>query len=74
MTSVNTRKFENLSDFYHNKVIFITGATGFIGKCLLEKLLRSFESVGRIYLLVRAKKGVSNETRLSQIFESELFD
>ena len=26
--------------FYKDKVVFITGGTGFIGKVLLEKLLR----------------------------------
>jgi fatty acyl-CoA reductase len=42
--------------FYRGKNILITGATGFVGKVLLEKMLRSLE-INRIYLLVRTKKG-----------------
>jgi hypothetical protein len=34
--------------FYRDKVVFITGGTGFIGKVLLEKLLRCL----RLLLLV----------------------
>jgi thioester reductase-like protein len=28
-------------EYYHGKVIFLTGVTGFLGKVILEKLLRS---------------------------------
>lgn len=30
----------NISDFYRDKVVFVTGGTGFIGKIVVEKLLR----------------------------------
>ena len=30
-----------IPNFYKNKTLFVTGATGFLGKVLLEKLLRS---------------------------------
>ena len=53
--------------------MFLTGATGFIGKVVLEKLLRSLSGVKKIYLLIRQKKGVPNEERLKIIFSSELF-
>lgn len=33
-------------EFYtENNVIFLTGATGFVGKTILEKLLRSFPQI-----------------------------
>jgi len=35
--------------------IFITGATGFVGICLLEKILRAVDIAG-IYLMIRPKK------------------
>jgi len=35
--------------------IFISGATGFIGICLLEKILRATD-VGEIYLMIRPKR------------------
>eukprot|EP00092_Neocalanus_flemingeri_P005847 GFUD01006292.1.p1 GENE.GFUD01006292.1~~GFUD01006292.1.p1 ORF type:complete len:503 (-),score=131.65 GFUD01006292.1:35-1543(-) len=59
--------------FYEDKVVFITGGTGFIGKVLLEKLLRCTE-VSKVYLLIREKKGISPKDRLEQLFTSKLFD
>ena len=59
--------------FYEDKVVFITGGTGFIGKVLLEKLLRCTD-VRRVYLLIREKKGISPNERLKKLFESKLFD
>jgi len=59
--------------FYEDKVVFVTGGTGFIGKVLLEKLLRCTD-VRRVYLLIREKKGISPNERLKKLFESKLFD
>lgn len=44
--------------------ILITGATGFIGKVLVEKLLRSVPDVGRLLLLVRPAEAASAGQRL----------
>jgi len=46
-----------LEQFYCAKNLLITGTTGFVGKVLLEKILRDMPSVGLIFLLVRPKKG-----------------
>ncbi len=43
-------------EFYRDKVLFITGATGFLGKALVEKILRTLPEVHRVYLLVRGKR------------------
>ncbi|MFA0743006.1 MAG: hypothetical protein DFNUSKGM_003139, partial [Candidatus Fervidibacter sacchari] len=43
-------------DFYTGKTLMITGATGFLGKALVEKVLRALPEVRRIYLLVRGKR------------------
>ena len=59
--------------FYEDKVVFITGGTGFIGKVLLEKLLRCTD-IRKVYLLIREKKGISPQARLDQLFDSKLFD
>ena len=48
-----------VSKFYENKTVFITGATGFMGKVLVEKLLRSTK-VRKIYLLIRPKESHHN--------------
>lgn len=42
-----------VKNFYEGKSVLITGATGFIGKVVLEKLLRDLPNIGRIYIIVR---------------------
>ena len=54
-------------DFYRNKSVFITGATGFLGKVLIEKLLRTCHDLNKIYVLVRSKKGHSAAQRLNEM-------
>ncbi|XP_059046784.1 putative fatty acyl-CoA reductase CG5065 [Achroia grisella] len=63
-----------ITDYYTGKTIFITGGSGFMGKALIEKLLYSCSGVDRIYILLRSKKGVKSEDRLSQVYESFCFD
>ena len=55
-----------VSKFYSGRSVFITGGTGFIGKQMVEKLLRSCSEIDRIYLLMRPKKGMALEERLAQ--------
>ena len=55
------------------QVVFITGGTGFVGKVLLEKLLRSTD-VRKVYLLIRAKRGHSAASRLETLLTSRLFE
>lgn len=59
--------------FYEGKNILITGATGFVGKVLLEKFMRSIPNTGKIYLMVREKKKQSLSQRLDKIFDSYCF-
>lgn len=42
--------------YYAGKTLFITGATGFLGKALVEAILDRLPDVGRIYLLIRPRK------------------
>ncbi|XP_073138808.1 fatty acyl-CoA reductase 2, chloroplastic-like [Henckelia pumila] len=59
--------------FFEGKNIFVTGTTGFLGKVLVEKILRS-TSVGKIYVLIRAKsKEAVIERFTKEIINSELF-
>jgi len=62
----------SIVDFYAGRTVLVTGATGFMGKVLLEKLLRSCPTITRIYALIRPKKGFSVEVRLTQLFESKV--
>ncbi|XP_077520154.1 uncharacterized protein LOC144129978 [Amblyomma americanum] len=60
--------------FYQDRVVFITGGTGFIGKVLLEKLLRSCPGLKRVYLLIRTKRGQEPQERLATILSSQAFE
>lgn len=46
---------------------------GFIGKALIEKLVRSFANCRRIYLLMRSKKGQNGEERLQKLLQNPIF-
>ena len=59
-----------IAKFYSGRSVFITGGLGFIGKQIVEKLLRSCPEVDNVYLLVRQKKGQSVEQRLKKTLQS----
>jgi fatty acyl-CoA reductase len=63
-----------IADFFKRKSIFITGATGFIGKQLVEKLVRSCPDIEHIYLLVRPKRGHNVNDRMKELLASPLFN
>jgi len=63
----------SIPDFYRGKTILLTGTTGFVGKVILEKILRSTDCK-RIYVMMRPKKTVTPEERLTkEILSSEIF-
>ena len=64
----------SITDFYAGQEIFITGGSGFMGKVLIEKLLRSCSGIKAIYILLRPKKGKTIEERLKAITDLPLFD
>ncbi len=54
--------------------LLITGATGFVGKVLVEKILWSLPEVGRLFLLIRPSRGRSAAERLrTEILDAPLF-
>ncbi|KAB0802588.1 hypothetical protein PPYR_04774 [Photinus pyralis] len=64
----------SIREFYAGRSILVTGATGFIGKVLIEKLLRSCPKIDKLYILIRSKKGQSPEERIKAITDLPLFD
>ncbi|XP_050540840.1 fatty acyl-CoA reductase wat-like isoform X2 [Daktulosphaira vitifoliae] len=62
-----------VQEFFRDAVVLITGGTGFMGKVLTEKLLRSCPHIKHIYLLIRSKKNKNVDQRLEDIFEDRLF-
>lgn len=63
-----------VQEFYKGKSVLITGVTGFLGKILLEKLLRSCPGINQIFLLIRPRKGCKSKERLSSLLKSECFE
>lgn len=61
---------DRVSQTFVGKTIFITGGSGFLGKVLVEKILRKCPDVERIYLLLRPKKGTGPKQRVDAIFSS----
>ena len=45
-----------IKSFYAGKNVLLSGCTGFLGKVILEKLLRSCPDIGQIYILLRSKR------------------
>nr|XP_012221034.1 PREDICTED: putative fatty acyl-CoA reductase CG5065 [Linepithema humile]XP_012221035.1 PREDICTED: putative fatty acyl-CoA reductase CG5065 [Linepithema humile]XP_012221036.1 PREDICTED: putative fatty acyl-CoA reductase CG5065 [Linepithema humile]XP_012221037.1 PREDICTED: putative fatty acyl-CoA reductase CG5065 [Linepithema humile]XP_012221038.1 PREDICTED: putative fatty acyl-CoA reductase CG5065 [Linepithema humile] len=64
----------SLDAFFAETVILLTGATGFLGKALLEKLLRACPRVATIFILIRPKRGQTIEERYKELLENPIFD
>lgn len=70
MLRKNVEEFKDrIAEMYENKTIFISGGTGFMGKVLIEKLLRSCSGLKKIILLIRTKKGKMTHERLRDIMK-----
>ncbi len=69
-----------IREFLRGKSILITGATGFLGKPLVEKILHDVPDIEQIYLLIRPKAKSNGEVitaadRLrSELLTSDVFD
>lgn len=60
--------------FLEGKTILVTGATGFLAKIFIEKILRVQPNVKKLYLLLRAKDTESATQRLNkEIIGKDLF-
>ncbi|XP_058802022.1 fatty acyl-CoA reductase wat-like [Phymastichus coffea] len=67
------REQSQICQRFENKTLFVTGATGFMGKCLLEKLLRSVP-VKHLYILMRERKTGTLEDQANKYFKHVIFD
>lgn len=62
----------NIQEFFKGRDILVTGGTGFMGKVLIEKLVRSCPNIGKVYMLLRHKKGKDMKARLEEFLEFEV--
>ncbi|MED6160590.1 hypothetical protein PIB30_052855 [Stylosanthes scabra] len=64
----------DVEEYFKGKTILVTGATGFLAKIFVEKILRVQPNIKRLYLLVRASNPHAAIQRLhSEVFGKELF-
>ncbi|CAG9767736.1 unnamed protein product [Ceutorhynchus assimilis] len=65
-------EIDRISELFKDKTVFISGGSGFLGRVLIEKLLRVTE-VKILYLLVRQKKNKTPQDRLIDMFNHLFF-
>ena len=65
-------EWPSIAQFYSQRDVFVTGATGFLGKCLVEKLIRSIPDIGRVMILIRPKRGKTVKERLDALLSSKV--
>lgn len=63
-----------IQHFYCNANVLVTGGTGFLGRILIEKLLRSCPDIVNIYVLVRCNYGKDGKKRIEDLLRDVLFD
>ncbi|KAJ8924569.1 hypothetical protein NQ315_000718, partial [Exocentrus adspersus] len=63
-----------VADWYRGKSVFITGATGYMGKVMVEKLLYSCSGVKKIYILIRNKRGRTPQQRIQDMWQLPMFE
>jgi long-chain acyl-CoA synthetase len=61
-----------IQEYFTGKTVLVTGATGFLGKALVEKMLRSLPGLRRLCLLIRPKERGTRTLPADQRFRSEL--
>ncbi|KAL6498099.1 hypothetical protein OROGR_028496 [Orobanche gracilis] len=67
-------EFQSILQSLENKSILIIGATGFLAKVLIEKIMRVQSNVKKLYLLLRASDSSSAMHRFNtEVMEKELF-
>lgn len=63
-----------IAKFYNNRSVLLTGASGFVGKFIIEKLLRACPELNKIYIIIRHKKNKSPQDRANDLLNSVVFD
>jgi nucleoside-diphosphate-sugar epimerase len=73
---LNPEAPSNVLEGLRGKHVLITGTTGFLGKVVLEKLMRAVPDIGGIHLLIRGNKRhpTARERFFEEIATSSVFD
>ncbi|XP_046683798.1 fatty acyl-CoA reductase wat-like [Homalodisca vitripennis] len=70
--ALNEDSVTPIQDFYRGATVLITGGTGFLGKVLIEKLLRSCPHISQILLLIRSKRDINSQVRLEAMMDDPI--
>jgi fatty acyl-CoA reductase len=75
LLAVRHIKLFMLNSHYNGRRVLLTGATGFVGKVLLEKLLFALPGIETVFVLLRGKKGLTLEQRFRrELLANPCFD
>ncbi|XP_072944251.1 fatty acyl-CoA reductase 1-like [Epargyreus clarus] len=73
---LNTRRHKmtsEVNEWYRGRKVLVTGASGLMGKVLIEKLLYSVPDVECVYAVIRTKRGKTPESRIEDMWKLPLF-
>lgn len=59
-------------NFFEGKTIFVTGATGLLGKALVYKLLSACNGLEAIYVLIRVKRDKDVQKRFEELLRDDV--
>ncbi|XP_055836424.1 putative fatty acyl-CoA reductase CG8306 [Episyrphus balteatus] len=62
------------SSWLDGKKILLTGATGYLGKVICEKLLRECLGISKLYILVRSQENANFDERIVRFKNDAIFD
>lgn len=57
----------SIPEFFEKKGVLITGGSVFMGKVLIEKLLRSCSNLETLYLIMKSKNGKTPQARVRDL-------
>ncbi|XP_049840512.1 fatty acyl-CoA reductase 1-like [Schistocerca gregaria] len=63
-----------VAEFFAGRCVLVTGATGFVGKVLVERLVRCCPDIAAVYLLLRPRRGLAAHERLQQLTQGQVSD
>ncbi|XP_022823967.1 fatty acyl-CoA reductase wat-like [Spodoptera litura] len=72
MFEATERGDSTVQQFYKDSTVFLTGASGFLGKQLVEKLFRAC-NIRKIFILLRPKKNMTIQERLEEMLQDPVF-
>uniref|UniRef100_A0A1Q3FR42 Fatty acyl-CoA reductase n=1 Tax=Culex tarsalis TaxID=7177 RepID=A0A1Q3FR42_CULTA len=72
--TMSSAPLKGIPETFAGADVFITGGSGFMGKVLIEKLIRSCPDIGQVFVLLRPRRGKSPEERIEALVKVPLFD